>query len=90
LRLVANFLEFLDIHRPIRRRRHLDKMAQESRHVKAGQTGLRHGTHLEFGNFFPRPLVTVLFGYARAVRAFGFLERLFVQRWSELINLYSR
>ena len=76
-RLVANFLKLLDVHRPIRRRRHLDKMAQESRHVKAGQTGLRHGTHLEFGNFFPRPFVIVLFGYARAVRAFRFLEFFF-------------
>jgi hypothetical protein len=63
-RLVANFLEFFDVHRPIRRRRHLDKIAQESRHVKAGQTGLRDATHLEFGNFFPGPFVTVLFGYA--------------------------
>jgi hypothetical protein len=42
--------------------------------VKAGQTGLRHATHLEFGNFFPGPFVTVLFGYAWAVRAFRFLE----------------
>ena len=75
--LLPDLLELLNIHRPISRWWHLDKMTEKPRHVKAGKTRLRHGTYLEFGDFFARPLIAVLFRYSRAIWAFRFFERFF-------------
>ena len=87
--LVSDLLEFLETHSPIRCGRYLDQVTEKTRHVKTGEPGLSHGTRLELRNFFARPLVTVLFRYAGAVRAFGFFECLFTQRRRKLIDFDS-
>ena len=87
--LISDLLEFLEIHSPIRCGRHLDQVTEKTRHVKTGEAGLSHRTRLELRNFFARPLVTVLFRNAGAVRAFRFFECLFSQRRRKLIDFDS-
>ena len=81
--LISDLLEFLEIHSPIRCGRHLDQVTKKTRHMKTGEPGLSHRTRLELRNFFARPLVTVFFRNAGAVRAFRFFECLFSQRAEE-------
>src|SRR4029453_19429376 len=88
--LLPDFPELLNIHRPISRGRHLDKMPQQPRDMKTGETRLCHGAYFELGHFRPGPLIAVLFRYARAIWAFRLFERFLAYLWRELINLYSR
>src|SRR5207248_11337952 len=87
--LVAELREFLDVHGPVSRRWDLNKMPEKPRDVKAGQPRLRDGVSFEFCNLFAGPLVTKLFGYARAVRAFCFFKCVFAQRCRKPINFYA-
>jgi hypothetical protein len=88
--LASDLAELLDIHRPISRGRHPDKMAEEPGHVKAGKARLGHTTHLELGDFFARPFVAKLLCFSRTEGAFRFFERFFAQRRSEFVNFDSR